>query len=90
MPYGWVNPDIFLEFNGVNVYHTYKSDEYTNQCENWYTTDKNTTENNDECIFDVRDLPRPDKDNKCESHFHIIRNAIDKKILKLPEGVEYE
>lgn len=87
MPYDWVNPDKFLKHRGISVYHTYKEDDYCKRCEYWYTTDINTTESNDDCVFDVRDLPKTRED---ENIYETIKNAIEKKLLKLPEGDEYE
>ena len=90
MPYGWIDPGVFLEHKGVWVYYTYKNDDYSNSCTYWYTTDINTSESNDECIFDVRDLNQFGDGKDSRNHYEIIKKAIEAKALKLPEGEEYE
>lgn len=54
MPYAYVEPDVFLEYKGVTVYHTYRSGT-TESWEYWFTTDKDSA---DECgghgHFDAR------------------------------------
>ena len=38
MPYGWIDPEVFIEHNGMTVYHVYKDDEISQGCrEFWYT-----------------------------------------------------
>lgn len=40
MPYGWIDPEVFVEYNGMTVYHVYKDDEISQgRREFWYTTD---------------------------------------------------
>lgn len=71
----WVDPDLFLTHNGVNVFHTYKDDDVEQgQSFCWYTL--NCCE--DDHAFDVRDLTDehvPFDDG--EVHAAIIRKAID-------------
>ena len=56
MPYKtiWVEPEVFLEHNGVTVYHTYRDDDF-DQGANWYWF-RLDQEENDEGKFDIRDL----------------------------------
>ena len=80
MPYQWIAPDLFLEHQGVAVFHCY--DDGGELSFYWYTTDP-TDDNldsprtgNDQ--FDVRDLPGHGLDaNHWPSHAEIIRHAID-------------
>ncbi|MEW6770116.1 MAG: hypothetical protein AB1330_01805 [Bacillota bacterium] len=56
MPYGWVEPDIFLEHGGVTIYHVYKDDEIDNVIrEYWYTWREDGGELTP-WRFDVRDI----------------------------------
>ena len=55
MPYitQWVDPEVFLEHEGVKIFHTYKDDDWANgPMTYWYSTSDNDGENQ----FDVRDL----------------------------------
>jgi len=55
MPYKseWVEPDIYLEHNGVRVFYTYDNDDYDDPNFCYYTTNE---DDNTEDHFDVRDL----------------------------------
>lgn len=68
MPYEitWVDPEIFLEHNGVTIYCTYKYDEVSNgPYDNWFTmylgySESSGTYDKDQnrCgAFDIRELP---------------------------------
>lgn len=83
MPYQWLEPDLFLEFAGVAVYHCY--DELDTLALYWYTTDpfdcdyKYTQSN---AQFDVRDLPDLGLDvNDRNHHLTIIQQAITGGII---------
>ena len=83
MPYGWIDPEVFVEYNGMTVYHVYKDDEISQGCrEFWYTTDLCGGDCNDPFAFDVRELPTY-ADGK--SHRQVIWEAIDAGILQTPE-----
>lgn len=67
MPYQnqWVDPELFMTHNGVNVYHTYKDDDVDNGAMlYWFTLNKKCGMGNCEChhpgpctnSFDVRHL----------------------------------
>ena len=93
MPYKRINPDEFFNHNDIVVYHTYIDDEYDTPSEYLYTTDIEYSWGDDnECAFDVRDLPRHKDILKLDGGFKrgIIRNAIEKEMLTLPKGVKYE
>ena len=56
MPYEWVDPEVFVEYNGVTVYHVYKNNHpmYYHFC-----TDPGDCEDDSNMggtQFDVRDL----------------------------------
>lgn len=83
MPYGWIDPEVFIEHNGMTVYHVYKDDEISQgRREFWYTTDLCGGDCNDPFAFDVRELPTY-ADGK--SHRQVIWEAIDAGILQTPE-----
>ena len=56
MPYKtiWVEPEVFLEHNGVTVYHTYRDDEFE-QGANWYWF-RLDQEECDKGKFDIRNV----------------------------------
>jgi hypothetical protein len=59
--YEWVEPDLFLEHKEVEVYHSYRNDDYGNgPWEYWFqvqlTDDTEGTTEDDMHEFDVRDL----------------------------------
>ena len=57
MPYKtiWVEPEVFLEHNGVTVYHTYRDDDF-DQGANWYWFTLREDGDEDKGAFDIRDL----------------------------------
>ena len=63
MPYihEWVEPAIFFEYNGIQIYYTYRDDDIEQRTsEYYYTTDKYETDYKtgfSEAMFDVRELP---------------------------------
>lgn len=52
MPQMWVDPELVISFNGVNVYKTYRHDNYNDPFDYRFTTD--ITEQGEP--FDIRDL----------------------------------
>ncbi len=88
MPYSWVEPEKFIEHNGVAVYHTYDDDFASNLRFYLYTTD---VCERPEFEFDVRELKTGltiDRDNFHESIRAILRKAIEMNLLKIPKGDE--
>lgn len=60
MPYvtQYVVPDVFLEYKGVIVYHTYREGEYNDPSNNFFCTNVEDADGNDNGTqFDVRELP---------------------------------
>lgn len=79
MPDTWIEPELYLYYNGVAVYHCYRNDCYSGGAmKNWYTTD--ITEQLP--AFDIRDLSayQPYVDHKV-----ILEKAIDRGELQVPE-----
>ncbi len=84
MPYQWIEPDLFVEVEGVAVYHCY--DDSAEVCEYWYTTEPEddnidwaTTDNGQ---FDVRELPALGLNVRDpDSHAKIIEQAIRAGLL---------
>jgi hypothetical protein len=79
MPYEWKEPDLFLEHNGVAVYHCYDDDSIVS--EYWYTTDITDSDteypNPETAQFDVRELPNQGLDaNDWRNHKAIVHHAI--------------
>lgn len=94
MPTKWVEPELFMEYKGVKIWHTYKTcDGVATQMEYWYTTDQME----DDCeksdrrfIFDARELPGwhdPSYGKRTEEETikYAIRKNIDKNNLIFPE-----
>ena len=57
MPYKtiWVEPEVFLEHNGVTVYHTYRDDDFDQGADwHWFTLQEDGGE--DKGAFDIRDV----------------------------------
>ena len=84
MPFGWIDPEVFLTHGDVTIYHVYKDDEIAQgRREYWYTTDLSGGDYEDPCSFDVRDLPSftPEK-----SHEQVIIEAIKAGVLPLSEA----
>lgn len=84
MPYQWVEPELFVEVDGVAVYHCY-DDTGARSCY-WYTTDP-TDDNSvwtarNSAQFDVRTLPSPGLDaHDPDTHVWIIAQAIRAGLL---------
>ena len=71
MPYIWTEPELFVEHQGVSVYHVYKDGYWDCGCRvYWYTTD--ITEQAEP--FDIRDLPSFRQDG---DHYAILKQAIE-------------
>jgi hypothetical protein len=84
MPYEWVDPELFLEHEGVAVYHCYDDDNIVSTY--WYTTE--ITDCNVDAPelegfqFDARELPNLGLDaNDPKNHPAIIQNAIQEGII---------
>ncbi len=62
----WVDPEKFLEYNGVTIYHVYKENELQHPFTFHYTTDPDYMEDfsdeGDRYQFDIRDLKIPEPD----------------------------
>ena len=56
MPYKteWVEPELFLEHNGVKIWRSYKENDLESPLFYWFVTNIMDT---DEHAFDVRELP---------------------------------
>jgi hypothetical protein len=91
MPDEWTDPELFLEYEGVTVFHCYDDDHMVSRY--WYTTDASDC-NIDSPVteraqFDVRDLPDLDLDTDNRQHHPvIIRNAIQKGLISGEAAVE--
>lgn len=91
MPYSWITPNIFMEYKGMVVYHTYKSDMIDNVRQYWFTLNILSTDDKNEYDFDVRDLDQIMLHGKnWRDYERIIANAIDHHKLELPSGVKYK
>ena len=85
MPMIWTEPDVFMTYKGIVIYHTYKDDIYDYPSTFWYST----APEDPEYYFDVRELPYMEgKYQEMESlnaHRNAIEHAIDNGLLKIPE-----
>ena len=97
MPYGWVDPKLFVRWKGVRVYCTYRNDDANDPWLYHFTTNPVGTEGDDEHSFDIRELPvvaNPKKMTECLSPNNpnhqkmIIKKCIEVKHIKLepPDG----
>lgn len=51
MPFGWIDPEVFLTHGDVTIYHVYKDDEIAQgRREYWYTTDLSGGDYEDPCF----------------------------------------
>jgi hypothetical protein len=89
MPYKteWIEPDVFLEHNGVTIYYAYKNDDYGRRLEYWFCVEDTNPETSkfdspdpDGLQFDSRVLPLVDGEGKNWMEDRIV-NAIEKGIL---------
>lgn len=87
MPYRmeWFDPEVFLEYKGVTIYHCYKDDDYNSILTYWYTTDGGFDKEEPEHTkdFDVRTLPTWVEDirNPIEAAIKAISAAIDMGLI---------
>lgn len=87
--YDWYNPEVFLSYKGITIYHCYKDDDYDDVLLYWYTTyggcDSELTE---KFQFDVRELPTwvDNADSLTDSIIDSIKRAIDQGLIAYPEG----
>lgn len=83
MPFGWIDPDVFMTYRNVSVYYVYRHDDYDEGArKHYYTTDIRGGDNDDPCNFDVRELSTYADEL---SHEEIIRRAIDLNELEMPK-----
>ncbi len=98
MPYAWIEPEIFMEHDGVTIYHIYKDDYLDGVARAyWYGTRPSCSDDGsgDGGEFDVRDLPAVEgaSAEDDEGRAVIIRAAIERGVLTedgLVEGAERE
>lgn len=93
MPLRWVEPELFLEHNGVKVYKTYRHDIEEDSSEFIFTTDESDSDrdSDSEFHFDVRDKSAELSRVYIGSggHFpssptHIIGECIDHGLIPVP------
>lgn len=86
----WVPPELFVEYNGVLVYHVYKDDDVEQGPRHfWYTTDlyEGGDQAHDEFTFDVRERCDLDDCGNWPTLLDIqaaIMNAIDDGLITMP------
>ena len=90
MPLQFVDPELFLSHLGINIYHTYRQDNFNDPQEHWFTTDiQGDSDENPNCDFDVRDLKVPYNITLgLEAKKQRIKYAIEHKMLTLPADME--
>ena len=97
MSYGWVDPELFVRWKKVRVYHTYRYDDSGDPRMLHFTTDSTATEDNDQFSFDIRTFPKfknPNSPkgkyldcNKRKDQKIIIKKAIEAGLIKVPENI---
>jgi hypothetical protein len=84
MPWEWIEPQEFLMYRGVRIFHAYKDELSEIPLTFWYST-SSTAGPDSPYEFDVRDLPgyieRNGKDEIAE-HKRVIMAAIDAGLLR--------
>ena len=92
MPNEGIHPELFLEYKGVAVYHTYRHNQMVSAY--WYTTDPldcDYTLPTSEAQFDIRQLPNWGCDsNDPRNHVPIIENAIQERLINGQPAVKTE
>ena len=93
MPYQWIDPELFLEHEGVAVYHCYDDGETISAY--WYTTDVTDCDleypNSDSAQVDVRELPNLGlAADDPKNHMAIIQNAIREGLITGEPAVKSE
>lgn len=90
----WVDPEIFMQYKGVTVYHTYDNDDYDDgKMAYWFTIyilcgfgNCNCVQSVETCdkVFNVQELPtyrpRPDR-SELETIIMAIEQAIDRNLI---------
>lgn len=98
MPYVWQDPEVFLEHNGVTIYHVYKDELSDVPVEDWYST-CGCESPGSAYEFDVIDVPGydpkcdgPGWDERRNYHKKLIEAAIDAGLIEqdAPVGGEPE
>jgi len=98
MPWEWAPPDIFLEHEGVTIYHTYDDDVIRLINGRYYSTCESAPEDSI-YEFGVEDLPGYDSkrdrdpglgDPNWEYHKELIEAAIDAGLLRQDEPLDEE
>jgi hypothetical protein len=100
MPYIYQEPEVFFQYRGVKVYHTYKDSgtQYVKTYGYWYSLDE---EEGERYQFDIRDvannanLPRLGSESEDEWFKRVLRRVIgsgdpEKFGIEVPYGVEIE
>jgi len=97
MPYKWVEPDLYLEYFGVRIFHAYDDEWYDQPLSYWFTT--SSLDDSQGWWFDARDYVSvvniaASRDEHCIDNIALkegIMRAIELQELKLPvdEGVDY-
>lgn len=93
MPFKWVEPDLYLKYFGVRIFHVYDDGWYTVPLNNWFTT---SIIEEDEWEFDARELDELSEVNLaagrkggCDSDIAIkeaVMRAIELQTIDLPVG----
>ena len=87
MPYGYIEPETFMEHNGVVIYHAYKDGNADQRLTYWFSASCNEDSYFE---FDVRELPggselpadhAPPFEDEVK---RLICNALDAGLIELP------
>ncbi len=85
MPMKWVEPDVYVLHKEIEVYYTYRGNDYNDPRAYWYST---SVIEDDDFDFDVREIKVPETLDRVR-HDLIIKWAIDEKKLDLPDDIAY-
>jgi 7-cyano-7-deazaguanine synthase in queuosine biosynthesis len=102
MPYGWIKPEIFMTYKGVNVYRVYENDDIEVPRDGVYSLDVDAMDGTPDAHINIDALESlieekglmpdeievaADDDNE---HCPLIRIALENGLIVLPKGVAFE
>lgn len=86
MPYAWIDPELLLDYKGVQIYHVYEDDFVDAPYIHWFTTLECYVEGNGES-FDIRKIALElglsmDEFNQLHGWQDLFKEAIDAGLIR--------
>lgn len=87
MPFVWVEPKLFTQWRGVNVYHVYKNDNQDMILDHTYSLDTYAEEG----MIDARELSLPAGVSTDDPNWHAlaIQSALDNDLIEMPDDIRF-